>query len=286
MKGNVCHILLLSLCLVCTLSGCGKVRSTNSLLRQAKVTYGSCDLVSESTTKNSRTIVVYDRLQKFEYEMTSSMGGIWVDGTNLGNVQSTHDTFEESLRDMILTSEKSEIESICDTYSVSYETEDINKDPYIILRADSLVNGRMAALAVAEIFQDHNEKNRLDDSVIVVYGDQENRYFNDERYGSVKLPDLSWRTPDDELVDYLKERLEGYIDKDVTFVRIEEKTFADTNISLRDVARTSYQDYPTKDSDPVRFCYFETSDGTEYYICDFLVYDENGRYEQWYYTRY
>ena len=71
---------------------------------------------------------------------------------------------------------------------------------------------------------------------------------------------------------------------DVELLGYEVKTFADTGADIDRVAETTYQPYPTSANSPVTFYYFKTADGTEFYVCDFLYYD-NEYYEfDWYNT--
>ena len=292
------------------ITGCGKVQSAKSLIKQAERTYGKCEVVSKTEEKDHVKVVLRDELQGFEYEVYSNMNDIVIDGSSFGSLPNSGDTFSGSLIAYVTGDAKKELDAICEKYSLKPESENHNSS-YFYLYLDSNAQestGIKGAEEIAAVIQRYNLNNRLDGTVITLYHDDEwmHQYYetlkqgytgediysdpeysyvlsssggNDVRHiGSVKLPDTSFRDREKESEDYYLEMAQMKNTKAV-FVRSEKKTFADTGLSLDRVEQTYYQPYPKTMSDPVTFYYF-SADGREFFICDFL--DTNLQTTTWY----
>ncbi len=72
-------LLVLVILFSMTLTACGKVQDPKSLYQEAKRTYGDCTIVSESRTDEQSVVVLHDKLQDFDYEMSSTMEKIMID---------------------------------------------------------------------------------------------------------------------------------------------------------------------------------------------------------------
>lgn len=141
------------------------------------------------------------------------------------------------------------------------------------------------SLECAEVLQEYNLDNRMDDWEIVVQAYHAYNEYGDKRYGSVVLPDIEWVSHEQETANSFLDTARMIADTDdVELVGVEVKTFADTGLDIERVAQTTYQAYPTSDDSPVTFYYFETGDGKQFYVCDFLYYVNDYYESEWYNT--
>lgn len=278
-KKRFIKILLLFAMIVFT-SGCGEIKSGKSLYQWAKNEYGDCTIVSMTETDDKTVVVLHDELQDFDYEVISSMSKIVIDGSSFGSLPDTSDTFEKDLREKVISNAKDELDDICNKAGMKYEYAD--GESIISIFASNEKDGREAGLKCAEILQKQNINNRLDNLCIDVVGNQYDKCYDNEHFGSVKLPNISWRTYEDELVEYYTEMAQMQTDENAVFLYSELKTFADTGADLQRVVKVLGTDYPTERISPVKFYYFRSSDGREYYLCDFNYYDEEYNNYSWY----
>ena len=274
---------LLGVMAMVLLAGCGKVRSANSLYKQAKNTHGKCTVVSKSESSDVTKVVLHDTLQDFDYTISSSMGSIVIDGTNFGSVPGTKDTFVECLKDKVVSNVKTQLDDACNMENMRYEayTPD-HSELLLIIYADNAKDGETAAVQCAKLLQEQNQKHRLDNMLIYAVGDTADKFYDNEHYGSVKLPDAVWRTPEAEKADYYTEMAHLQTDEKATFLRAEKGTFADTGADIRRVVMALGTEYPTEMNSPVTFYYFESSKGQTYYLCYFNYYEENSSQFAWY----
>ena len=257
---------------------CGRIRTASELYKVAKRTHGDCELVSKEETDEHTVIIVRDKLQGFEYRMISGMNDINIDGSYFGSVPDTYDGFDEALGDFVKDSAREEIdEYISSTGAVVEESS----SAFFMVRSNDEKEAIEAALKCAQILQEYNLDHRLDGWVIVAYANEKDDYLYDVKYGSVKLPDISWRTVEMETIEYYMEMAEMQLKTEVTFDRKVEGTFSDTGAELEHVVNSYYDDKETIDSSssPVTFYYFTTKKGEKYYICDFLYENENYDFE-------
>lgn len=268
-------------CALFLFSGCGKVRSPKSLVRQAKSSYGPCTVVTTTQTDELTKVVLRDKLQDFEYSIWSQMNEIWIDGTSFGSVPGTHDDFKSSLRRKVLDDLSVELAQVCREAGVDYEEGDGTYN-ILIIRTDDISAAETAACKCAELIQTKNQKNRLDGLEVTVYGKDNEEWYHSEHYGSVLLPNTSWRTIADEKADYYTRMARQQTDPKAEYVRSQAGIFSDTGADLRKVVHTLGEDYPEKSDDPVMFYYFKSSKGKEYYLCDFNYYDEEHGGFAWY----
>ena len=266
---------------------CGRVKSANDLYKQAKRSYGECTIVSKTETKKKTKkkteVVLHDTLQDFDYKIISSMEKINIDGSNFGSVPNTSDTFMRSLKEKILSNVKDQLDNICGKGGMYYEGDfTYDSDILLIIYANNVTEGEEAAVQCAEILQEQNKNHRLDKQMIYVVSNESDRWYHNEHLGSVKLPDISWRTPEDEDIEFYTEKAHAQTDKDAKFLYIKSGQFADTGVDLQRVVIALGTDYPTTMDSAVTFYYFESSDGEVYYLCDFNYYDEDYSEFAWY----
>ena len=138
----------------------------------------------------------------------------------------------------------------------------------MIIRTDDISAAETAACKCAELIQTKNQKNRLDGLEVTVYGKDNEEWYHSEHYGSVLLPNASWRTVADEKADYYTWMARQQTDPKAEYLRSQAGTFSDTGADLRKVVHTLGEDFPEKSDDPVMFYYFKSSKGKEYYLCD------------------
>ncbi len=260
-------------------ASCGRIKTAKELYRSAKSSYGACDIVSKSETEDGTTVVLHDKLQDFDYEIYSSMNDIVIDGSSFGSVESTGDTFSRSLEKKVLSLTWDELTAICSEHGSSCSENDF---ALLVIRSNTESDASAAALECSKLLQEHNLNGRMDRWLITAYGSEKEDYLSDVKYGSIKLPDIRWRTTEDETTEYYIEMAHMFTDSNAEYLRKETKTFADTGADIDRVVCVLGTDYPTESSSPVTFYYFRASDGREYYLCDFNYYDENHYDYKWY----
>lgn len=273
-------IILFFIAMILLTSGCRKIKSGNDLYKWAKDKYGDCTIVSMEETEDKTEVVLHDTLQAFDYKVISSMSEILIDGSSFGSLPDVSDTFEKELREKVICNVKGELDAICNKAGMRYEHT--QGEAIISIFAETEKDGMEAGLKCAEVLQKQNKNNRLDNLCIDVVGNRHEKSHDNEHFGSVKLPDILWRTAEDELVEYYTEMAKMQIDKNSVFLHSEVKTFADTGADLQRVLKVIGSYYPTEKNSPVTFYYFRLSDGREYYLCDFNYYDEEYCHHAWY----
>ncbi|MCR5250508.1 MAG: hypothetical protein K6E50_07885 [Lachnospiraceae bacterium] len=282
MKKHVFFRVLVLILAVC-LAGCGKPKSAKSLASAAKSQYGACTVVSKTQTANGSRVTLRDKLQGFEYHAWSGMDELYIDGSSFGSLPSNGDDFKISLINHVIGLHREELDDVCDDHGATFRAPE-KQDDMIVIMASSLKEGEAAACECAEILQQENLESRLDGLLIIVTGNADPDWLRNERYGSVCLPDTSWRTPEDEERDFYIGRARSQTDPKAVYLRTEKGVFRDTGADLGQVVNTLGSDYPEKADDPVTFYYFRSSSGNEYYVCDFMIYDE--QYDMRYFTNY
>lgn len=261
-------------------SGCHPA-SSDTLYRQAQAAYGKCSIVSKSETDSSVVVVLHDELQDFDYKIVSSMSDITIDGSYFGSVPSTSDTFKTELKLKVISDSMSELNDIFSADDMSYTAVyDGNDDRIITVRVSDEDVGISKVLDCADILQTSNKNNRLDGYLINV---EDN---NSEHLGSVRLPDVKWRTIEEENADYFTEMAHMQTDPKARYLRCGSGKFSDTGADLKRVVSILGTEYPTELDSPVMFYYFESSDGSEYFLCDFNYYKEDSYTEFGWYTNY
>ena len=242
-------------------------RGAKSLYVEAAAKHGACEIVSKEESDDFTKVVLHDELQDFDYEVISGMDDIDFDGANFGSIEGTKDNFMSGLKKKVVSDIKADLDKTCE--GMHFETYyDSSDDRIIGISSANADDCQKAALACAKLVQEQNQKGRLDGLQIVADGDA-------EHYGSVKLPDITWRDADAENADHYTMIARDIIDSDVTFIRLEKKTFADTGADLDRVVNMFGEEYPTSPDSPVIFYYFKASDGNEYYLCNFNYYSED-----------
>lgn len=282
-KKRKCLLAIIMGILVFHLTGCGHVQSAESLIKAAKNKYGACKVVSKKESENKTEVVLHDKLQDFDYTVYSVMNDINIDGSSFGSVPHSSDTFEQELWEKVISNIKNQLDDICNKADMRYSVDDSTQS--ITIFAPSEKSGKEVALKCAILLQTQNQKNRLDGRLVEVVSDESKDQYSKNRYGSIKLPDMKWRTKEDEDIDEYTQMAREITDPKAEFVRMEKGRFSDTGAELDRVVNTLWEDYPQDMNSPVRFFYFKDSKGKEFYVCDFYYYDED-HYEYQLYTNY
>ncbi len=272
------------------LTGCGHVKSAKQLTRLAKREHGSCKVISKNESDEKVTVVLQDKLQGFQYTMTSRMFTLTIDGSSFGSLPETGDGFEKGLKEYALEQAKSGLDQIASRYDASYEAGYGE-----VLAVFTLPNGKKEETAVkiveeaAGVFQELNLKKRMDGWIVQAEYDQD--WLNDKlakgelskeldpdavsspggsavarHIGSARLPECSFLDKDKEDKDEFTDYAKGFCSA-AEYLRKEEKTLADTGLSPDRIDRQFAHLYPQKSSDPVTFYYFSVND-KEFYVCD------------------
>ena len=294
----------IALSIIIILTGCGHVKDAGQLYKYAKKTYGKCQVVSKVEEENMTKLVLKDRLQGFNYTVTSSMSDISIDGSSFGSLPSTSDTFNKSLTEYVRTECSLKLNEIKSKYGIDIEAPDFVSETIVTLLIPASVSKTdaiKAATEIAEEFQKYNLKNRLDGCLITIEhdddwtkayleehkrsGDYESDYFfssaessDISHIGSIKLPDTSFRDSVKETEDFFLDQAK-MLDEDAVFLRSEKHPLSDTGLTT-DTINNSYASgaqHIKSDSDLITFYYFKAG-RQEFYICDV---QEAGDY-RWY----
>ncbi len=264
------------------LSGCGSVKNASALIGEASRQHGDCTVVSQSEAEDRTKVVLRDSLQGFEYEVTSYMSELLIDGSSFGSYPSSGDTFVSELKKAVAENAKVALEAACGD-DVRYEVfADRNSELLLRMYTANEERGREAALGCAKALQEQNRNNRLDGMMIYVDTEPDGGIEGSRHLGSVKLPDVTWLTSEDEDIMYFTEIARQHTDKDAVFLRKRDGKFSETGADIEKVVCTLGSDYPTSAESPVTFYYFRASDGSEYFICDFNYYVDKHSSFQWY----
>ncbi|MCR5011172.1 MAG: hypothetical protein K6A72_02415 [Lachnospiraceae bacterium] len=254
------------------LTGCGSPRGAFGLKAGAKLAHGDYTVVSEVHNPDGGwDITLKDNAQGFEYTVKSYMDPQYLDGEEFASFPATQDDFYYCLYDHVISLHSQEIADICSKHGVTYE--DFN--PNVVLCAPDEASGKAAALEIAEVFKNENVDSRMDGMFVMVVDNTSADWGHNEEYGKVKLPDLVWMTPADEEAQYYIDIAHRQTDRKAVYLRTEEGTLKDTDADFRRVDRYVGYTYEESRDAPVKFYYFRSSKGREYYLCDFNYLDEN-----------
>lgn len=279
-------IILPVLCLMLlALTSCGKVKSASELKKYAEKTYGACEIVSKSETDGRTELILHDELQDFDYCIESVMASVNVDGGIWGKYADIHSGFVGSLKEKVIQNVTDKLDSECKRSNARWEKEEWWPGLISIYAADE-ASAKEATLSCVEVLQSENLNNRMDGWEIRAYKESEQNV--EESLGIITLPDVKWVSREEEHEQYFTKMAHMQTDPNAVFLRKEVKTFADTGADPDRVDHPAHggTSDPTSDSSPVTFYYFRASDGSEYYLCDFLYYEGDSRDEPKWYTNY
>ncbi len=299
-KKKIVYVLFI-LSVTLMLTGCGHVKSVKQLVKMAKRAHGACEVVSKEESEECTRVILRDKLQGFEYTMTSSMYDIVIDGSSFGSLPDTYDSFKISLQQYVVNSTKPELDRICEQYGATYEY--MNADDVILkFTLDHKKSDSNAALIVEEAsaaLQEYNEKHRMDGMEVYVEHDEDwladrlehedmiNGFEHDyvlsssgsavaRHMGSAVLPDCVFRNLEAERDAYFLE-MALMTDRRSQFVRKEKKTLKDLGLIVEDVGAEYGRPEP-KDGNYEVTVYYFTAAGQEYYILDVQNSDGSGWY--------
>ena len=267
-KLRICFILCI---ILLGLTACGHPAKPAKLAREAKNLYGDAKMVNKVKTPIGYSVTMYDELQGFNYTMSSSL-----DQIGLFNARPviTSD-FTISLVRKITYDEQMAIEDIEYKYdanlTVSSET--------VYVYSENPDNAKQAALEIADILQMNNLEGRLNGVEIRVNtlgtymaARTGRKPETDEKVGTVTLPNKDWHSKEQDLINYYTILAKEY-DPDAVFLRKEETKLRYTGFDLEDIGGSNGA--PEFLDSPVTFYYFKASDGGEFYIGDFCLYEED-----------
>ena len=273
-------ILMVSLC-GCSPKGSGK------LISQARQAHGACTVVSVTESDECTEVVLHDNLQDFDYTVRSSMYEMNLDGASFGSYENSTDTFDKDLIDHIISELRTELDVYAAADGIRYETYDEGHINTLMpaIFVDDEETGRRAGETVASLFQDYNLEGRLDGWTMYVYLENEDAAARGRssgsytRLGEVRLPDCVYITEEQSAEDRMISAGLAY-DEGATYLRSEERPFADTGIDLDQVVEVPGESTPTGPDSQVTMYFYCGSDGREYWIADFSVESPHGGYER------
>lgn len=268
--------IILLLCLIMLgLTACGRPASANKLVRMAKKEHGSAKVVSKvkNTYGKGYTVTLYDKLQDFDYTVSSYMAYTDICGFTYSHPETTDD-FRCCLVNKVAADEQAEIENIKLKYdaNVYFETS-----PSVYVCAKDYDSAKQAAREVAELFQRNNKNYRLDflnvHALTTGSGSYDiSQYVLDSEavIGYMPIPEMIWVGKDQTIVDIYVNHAKDF-DPDAVYLRRETVRFGDTRFTLSQVTEASGA--PTSDDSPVTLYYFRASDGGEFFLADFCIND-------------
>ena len=256
---------------VLCIAGC-KAKNSKQLKRQARMTYGAAKVISETNGSDSSTVVMKDKLQGFEYTITSYTSPFVIDGTNFGDVAGTHSDFDTRLMH--------HIDSLCQQYNGSWECNSyFHRDLIGFVKVDDPNNAKVLSEGIAKALQTQNKKNRLDNVEISVED-------NDDNYlGRVLFPGCTFESEAEiilaDVTEYAKQ-----LDPNAVYERMETKTLRQMGIPLETVIYTDGFNFPKEDDSPVHLYYFKGTGGKSFFVSDITTEDDMdpATYEYRYHT--
>lgn len=279
-------------CLI-SLSSCGSLMTKDELVRYASRTYGDCNLIGYKESEDSREVTVKDKLQGFEYGVSSYYYDMDIDGSNFGFYPTKSDTFEENLKYYVWQNVEYDIDRLCDSNDMTRVMDssyDKNLGVFYVTVDDKkasereiiIDNAKIVIEKAAAVMNEYNKNNRLDGMRIDLSVNDSDKCVS-EHIGSVLLPGLKFRDIEEENIDYYTDMAKMQCTKDIEFLRIERKTFRDTGADLSEVCNILGSDRPESEDDPVVFYYFkDLKTGKEFYLCDFNYPNRNKAGMSWY----
>jgi len=283
------------------MTGCGHVKSTKQLVKMAKRAHGACEVVSKEEGEECTSVRLRDKLQGFEYTISSSMQDIVIDGSSFGALPQTYDSFELSLQQFVKERTAPKLDEICKKYGATYDNMFVDE---VILRftLDHDMPDSNAVHIVEEAalaFQEYNAEHRMDGMEVYVEHDEEwlkkqlethdeiNGLKHDYMYsgagnavarhmGSAVLPDCVFRDLEAEHDAYYME-MALMTDRRSKFLRKEKKTLDELGLIPEDV-NAEYGKEEPRDGSYVVTVYHFTTGVQEYYILDVLNADSSGWY--------
>jgi len=283
------------------MTGCGHVKSTKQLVKMAKRAHGACEVVSKEEGEECTSVRLRDKLQGFEYTISSSMQDIVIDGSSFGALPQTYDSFELSLQQFVKERTAPKLDEICKKYGATYDNMFVDE---VILRftLDHDMPDSNAVHIVEEAalaFQEYNAEHRMDGMEVYVEHDEEwlkkqlethdeiNGLKHDYMYsgagnavarhmGSAVLPDCVFRDLEAEHDAYYME-MALMTDRRSKFLRKEKKTLDELGLIPEDV-NAEYGKEDPRDGSYVVTVYHFTTGVQEYYILDVLNADSSGWY--------
>ena len=124
-KGNLIKkiaVLVLASIAVTSFSSCS-VKSKRQLMEYARSTYGDADLVKAHSNlgKDIVTVTMKDKDTGIEYQVTSTLEDVNVDGSSFGKAEHTSSDFEEKYAEYLMNKAGSTLSKIAERYKLTYE---------------------------------------------------------------------------------------------------------------------------------------------------------------------
>ncbi len=173
-------------------------KKARKMIRQAKRDHGACYVVSKTKTDDGIKVVLHDELQDFDYTVYSFKMDMNLDGASFGHVTESRDLFYADLIDHVINEVKPDLDRIASKEGIRYETYDEGRITTLMpaIYACDPDSGRQAALAFAEIIQEHNLNGRMDGWEMIVYKESDSARKRDlgiaKELGRVKFPDKTY----------------------------------------------------------------------------------------------
>ena len=266
---------------VLCIAGC-KAKNSKQLKRQARMTYGAAKVISETNGSDSSTVVMQDKLQGFEYTITSYTSPFVIDGTNFGDVAGTHSDFDTRLMHHCVGQVQSQIDSLCQQYNGSWECNSyFRRDLIGFVKVDDPNNAKVLSEGIAKALQTQNKKNRLDNVEISV---EDN---NDNYLGRVLFPGCTFESEAEKMLAAVTEYAKK-LDPNAVYERTETKTLRQMGIPVETVIYTDGFNFPKEDDSQVHLYYFKGTGGKSFYVSDFTTEDDMdpATYEYSYHTNF
>lgn len=174
--------------ILCTmvLSACG-VKSTRQLKQIAKSQYGPATVISENKGQNYNSVVLEDKLQGFAYTISSGTSNVYIDGSSLGEWESTSCDFGIRLKEFAIDNSKDELNRICSQYNATWQPPDYySMDVLLWIFVPDPQDAKAVTEECAKVLQQQNVNNRMDGIVIFA------KDTNNQHLGQAELPGCSY----------------------------------------------------------------------------------------------
>lgn len=268
-------ILLFLTCFL--LSGCGEVSDKEDLLDYAESTYGDCELVSETLTEKANTLILKDNEYCFEYEVSSYMSNVNVDGSSFGEVPSKSSSFtseyvscfekkyKDKFKDLDCTIEFSSSFVLNNSMSLMFVTID-NKDVDYDSMCKSLIS----------MIKEYDTREYFSNASISIY-------VGDTSIGAYSIDTEEFTSTDDIRTVHMLESAYNIMNtyQDIDIYSADELTFKAYDVlSVDDIEGLSDEqlgDYDGFDRNNIGVWYF-TYDGDDWLIADCLISPNGNRY--------
>lgn len=257
--------------------GCS-VDSENNIIQYAEDRYGANQHIRTVTQSDEVTCYFTDDEYGFEYYVCSYMQEILVDDANFGSTENKGSNFDIQYYNYLCDTLSSDLQTIETKYNVDIQISD---GTYIYYFAQVYYKGadtsNVAAVTkeISDLYVALDSRHHFKDLVVEAYN------LNTERLGAYHSEQSKWMTQEDEIEWEYIMRIQDLCPQAV-YLRKEQHNFTDTGADINEVV--TVLGTPEVTTTSMVTYYVFSVDGKEYFMADFMIYNDMGGFE--YYTNY